>query len=132
MMTAWLLPLLAGTVTGVLSAFGIGGGSLLLIYLTAFASLDQHQAQGINLLYFLPAAAAALPSHQKNGLLEKKIILPAVLAGLVAAGLAAWVSNGLETGLLRKLFGLFLLYVGLTQLFRKDRQKDPDEKETTR
>lgn len=132
MMTAWLLPLLAGTVTGVLSAFGIGGGSLLLIYLTAFASLDQHQAQGINLLYFLPAAAAALPSHQKNGLLEKKVILPAVLAGLVAAGLAAWVSNGLETGLLRKLFGLFLLYVGLTQLFRKDRQKDPDEKKTTR
>ena len=132
MMTAWLLPLLAGTVTGVLSAFGIGGGSLLLIYLTAFASLYQHQAQGINLLYFLPAAAAALPSHQKNGLLEKKVILPAVLAGLVAAGLAAWVSNGLETGLLRKLFGLFLLYVGLTQLFRKDRQKDPDEKKTTR
>lgn len=132
MMTAWLLPLLAGTVTGVLSAFGIGGGSLLLIYLAAFASLDQHQAQGINLLYFLPAAAAALPSHQKNGLLEKKVILPAVLAGLVAAGLAAWVSNGLETGLLRKLFGLFLLYVGLTQLFRKDRQKDPDEKKTTR
>lgn len=132
MMTAWLLPLLAGTVTGVLSAFGIGGGSLLLIYLTAFASLDQHQAQGINLLYFLPAAAAALPSHQKNGLLEKRVILPAVLAGLVAAGLAAWVSNGLETGLLQKLFGLFLLYVGLTQLFRKDRQKDPDEKKTTR
>ena len=70
-MTAWLLPLLAGGVTGVLSAFGIGGGSLLLIYLTSFAALDQHQAQGINLLYFLPAAAAALPSHAKNGLLEQ-------------------------------------------------------------
>ena len=131
-MTAWLLPLLAGTITGVLSAFGIGGGSLLLIYLTAFASLDQHQAQGINLLYFLPAAAAALPSHQKNGLLEKKVILPAVLAGLAAAGVAAWVSNGLETGLLRKLFGLFLLYVGLTQLFRKDPPEKQGKQETTR
>ena len=74
-MMAWLLPLLAGGVTGVLSAFGIGGGSLLLIYLTSFAALDQHQAQGINLLYFLPAAAAALPSHAKNGLLEQRIIL---------------------------------------------------------
>lgn len=131
-MTSWLIPLLAGTATGILSAFGIGGGSLLLIYLTAFASLDQHQAQGINLLYFLPAAAAALPSHQKNGLLEKKVILPAVLAGLAAAGVAAWVSNGLETGLLRKLFGLFLLYVGLTQLFRKDPPKKQGKHETTR
>ena len=63
-MMGWLLSLAAGAVTGVLSAFGIGGGSLLLIYLTAFAALDQHQAQGINLLYFLPAAAAALAGDQ--------------------------------------------------------------------
>lgn len=81
-MMAWLLPLLAGGVTGVLSAFGIGGGSLLLIYLTSFAALDQHQAQGINLLYFLPAAAAALPSHAKNGLLEQRIISPGCGDGL--------------------------------------------------
>ena len=33
-MTAWLLPLLAGGVTGVLSAFGIGGGSLLQVLLS--------------------------------------------------------------------------------------------------
>ena len=130
-MTSWLIPLLAGTATGILSAFGIGGGSLLLIYLTAFAALDQHQAQGINLLYFLPAAAAALPSHPKNGLLEKQAILPAVLAGLAAAGLAAWVSNGLDTGLLRKLFGLFLLYVGLTQLLRRDKPADDSVKKRT-
>lgn len=80
-MTAWVIALLAGGATGILSAFGIGGGSLLLIYLTSFAALDQHQAQGINLLYFLPAAAAALPAHHKNGLLEKKAILPAIFAG---------------------------------------------------
>lgn len=130
-MTSWLIPLLAGTATGILSAFGIGGGSLLLIYLTAFAALDQHQAQGINLLYFLPAAAAALPSHHKNGLLEKQAILPAVLAGLAAAGLAAWISNGLDTGLLHKLFGLFLLYVGLTQLLRRDKPADDSAKKRT-
>ena len=103
------------------SAFGIGGGSLLLIYLTSFAALDQHQAQGINLLYFLPAAAAALPSHAKNGLLEQRIILPAVVTGLAAAGITAWLSNALDTSVLRKLFGLFLLYIGLTELFRKDK-----------
>lgn len=118
---SWLIPLVAGTVTGILSAFGIGGGSLLLIYLTTFAALDQHQAQGINLLYFLPAAAAALPAHHKNGLLAGKTILPAILAGLAGAGLAAWISTGLDTRLLRKLFGLFLLYIGLSELFRRDK-----------
>ena len=122
-----IIPLIAGAVTGVLSAFGIGGGSMLLIYLTAFAGMDQHQAQGINLLYFLPAAAAALPAHHKNGLLDKKSIIPAIVAGLAAAGLAAWISNGLETGMLRKLFGVFLLYIGLTQLFRKDQPAGEDD-----
>ncbi len=115
-----LIAFFAGTATGVLSAFGVGGGSLLLIYLTAFAGFDQQGAQGINLLYFLPAAAAALPAHRKNGLLDRRIILPAILAGLVTAGGAAWLSNGLDTGLLRKLFGVFLLYIGLTQLFARD------------
>ena len=71
-----LTAFLAGTATGVLSAFGVGGGSLLLIYLTAFAGFSQQAAQGINLLYFLPAAAAALPAHRKNGLLDRKTILP--------------------------------------------------------
>ena len=66
------------------------------------------------------AAAAALPAHHKNGLLEKKAILPAIFAGLAAAGLAAWISTGLDTRLLRKLFGLFLLYVGITQLVQRD------------
>ena len=62
---AWPISLLAGAVTGVLSGFGIGGGTLLLIYMTAFAGVPQNLAQGVNLLYFLPTAATALPAHIK-------------------------------------------------------------------
>ena len=67
----WLIPALAGAVTGVLSGFGVGGGTLLLIYMTAFAGVPQNLAQGVNLLYFLPTAATALPAHVKNGYIEK-------------------------------------------------------------
>lgn len=111
--------MLAGTATGILSGFGVGGGSLLLVYMTAFAGVPQHQAQGINLLYFLPAAAAALPAHFKNGFLAVPAVLPAVCGGLAAAALAAWISTGLDTWLLRKCFGLFLLYIGFAELARK-------------
>ena len=62
---AWPISLLAGAVTGVLSGFGIGGGTLLLIYMTAFAGVPQNLAQGVNLLYFLPTAATALPATSK-------------------------------------------------------------------
>lgn len=119
-MNNWLFAALAGTAAGVLSGFGVGGGTLLLIYLTAFAGMEQTQAQGINLLYFLPAAAAALPSHICNGYVEKKAAVPAILAGLVCTAAAAWAATALEVELLRKCFGVFLLYIGATELFRKN------------
>ena len=122
-MTDWLFPLLAGTVTGVLSGFGVGGGTLLLVYMTVFAGLDQHLAQGINLLYFLPAGLMALPAHWKNGYIKKPVLLPAIGAGLVLAALAAWVATTLDVGILRKCFGAFLLVIGAMELFGKTEGK---------
>lgn len=119
-MTDWLIPALAGAVTGILSGFGIGGGSLLLIYMTGFAGVPQDLAQGVNLLYFLPTAATALPSHFKNGCIETAALLPAVTAGLAGTALAAWAATSLDVELLRKCFGGFLLLVGLRELFRQE------------
>ena len=119
-MTDWLIAALAGAVTGVLSAFGMGGGSLLLIYMTSFAGLAQDLAQGINLVYFLPTAASALPAHFKNGYVEKKALLPAICAGLACSALAAWAATALDVELLRRCFGGFLIVIGLRELLRKD------------
>lgn len=118
-LNGYLIPFLAGTVTGILSGFGVGGGTLLLVYMTAFAGLDQRLAQGINLLYFIPAALLALPSHIKNGYIEKTVLIPAISAGLICAALAAWIATGLEVKLLRKLFGVFLVLIGARELFRR-------------
>ena len=123
-MSVWLLPFLAGAPTGIRSGFGVGGGTLLLIYMTAFAGLPQEQAQGINLLYFLPAAAASLPAHAKNGFLEKPVLLPAIAAGLLCAGLGAWTATGMDTALLRRLFGVFLLFIGVRELFAARTRRD--------
>ncbi len=118
-MTDWFIPALAGAVTGILSGFGIGGGSLLLIYMTNFAGVPQNLAQGVNLLYFLPTATTALPAHIKNGYIEKAALLPAIAAGLAGTALAAWAATSLDVELLRKCFGGFLLVIGLRELFRK-------------
>ena len=111
--------LLAGLATGILSGFGVGGGTLLLIYMTHLAGVPQNLAQGINLLYFLPTAALALPAHVKNGFVEKKVLLPAILSSLLTAALTSWAATALDVELLHRLFGYFLLYVGLSELFRK-------------
>lgn len=126
-MSGWLVPLLAGAATGVLSGFGVGGGSLLLIYMTSFAGLDQQLAQGINLLYFLPTAAAALPAHLKNGYICRPALKPAILAGLVGAALSAWAATALEVSLLRKCFGVFLLCIGVRELFSPAKKAQEEE-----
>lgn len=116
---SFFIALLAGLATGVLSGFGIGGGTLLLIYMTSFAHLDQNLAQGINLLYFLPTAATALLYHKKNGYLKKEAAWPAILCGLAGTAVAAWLATALDVDILRKCFGVFLLFVGVHELFRK-------------
>ena len=119
---SWLTALLAGAAAGVLSGFGVGGGTLLLIYMTAFAGVDQHLAQGINLLYFLPAGLMALPAHLKNGYVVKPVLLPAIGAGLALAALAAWAATALDVEVLRKCFGAFLIIAGAMELFGKARK----------
>lgn len=108
---------LAGLVMGVLSAWGIGGGSLLMVYMTGFAGIGQAAAQGINLIYFLPVSAGGLYSHIKNGLVDKKSAAAAICAGLVSAAAAAIFANMLDLNMLRRLFGAFLVLVGLRELF---------------
>ena len=118
-MMEWIIAALAGAVTGVLSGFGVGGGSLLLIYMTSFAGVPQTLAQGVNLVYFLPTAATALPAHFKSGYVEKKALLPAIAAGLACSALTAWAATALDVDILRKCFGGFLILIGLRELCRK-------------
>lgn len=118
-MTAWLLPLLAGFGTGILSAWGVGGGTLLLLVMTLFLGVDQTTAQGINLLYFLPTAGAGLLFHRKNGLLEKDVVKAAVPTGLAAAAAAAWLATAVDADVLRRPFGVFLLANGVMMLRKK-------------
>lgn len=120
-MSDWILPLAVGAATGVLSGFGVGGGTLLLVYMTACAGVEQRLAQGINLLYFLPAGLLALSAHVKNGFVEKPVLFPAVGAGLLCAAAAAWAATAMDVALLKKLFGGFLIAVGAMELF--DRKK---------
>ena len=108
---------LAGLVCGVLSGRGIGGGTLLMVWLTAIEGMAQTEAQGINLLYFLPTAAVSLYFHWKNKLLKFSVILPAVLTGILTAVPAALLARSMEVGMGKKLFGGFLLLVGIRELF---------------
>ena len=116
-MMKFLLPAVAGAATGVLTGAGVGGGTLLVLYLTAVAGLGQGEAQGINLLYFLATAPPALYYHLKNKRVAIKSGLWAAAAGCVFALLGAFLSQLTGENMLRKLFGCLWIFIGVKELF---------------
>ena len=124
----WLLAFLAGLLSGVISGFGIGGGTLLLLYLTFFAGFSQRAAQGLNLLYFLPTALAAVLLHSKNRLVDWRRALPAAIGGCLSAALFAYLSTRLQGDWLQKLFGAFLIVIAFLELrWHPNEKKNPPE-----
>ena len=123
-MLSWIFALVIGLLTGILSGFGIGGGTILMIYLTAFVAFPQKIAQGINLLYFIPTAAAALILHSKHHQLKWNAVLPAALCGCATAAGFSFLAMGMDLTLLRRLFGVFLLFTGISELKKKPKNAD--------
>lgn len=119
----------AGIGSGILGSMGMGGGGILILYLTLFAHLDQRTAQGINLLLFVPCAAVALISYAKKGLIRWKTALVFMALGLAGAALGTYLSGILETSFLRKAFGIMLAIAGIFQLFATPHE-NPSEIDT--
>lgn len=118
-----VIPIIIGLLSGVISGMGIGGGTILIPALAIFLSVDQHMAQGVNLLYFIPTAIVALIVHIKNKSINYKIAIPIVLLGIAGAVGGSFLATRMDATLLKRLFGSFLAAMGLYEIFKKDKQK---------
>ena len=122
-MKDWLLPLLCGFGAAVISAWGVGGGTLLLLVMTLFLGVDQRTAQGVNLLFFLPTALSALICHWKGGYLDRPTLKRAVPVAVPAALIGAWIATAVDVELLRRPFGIYLLLSGLSLILPPKQKK---------
>lgn len=116
MLESFPFSMVIGTLLGFLAGLGIGGGSLLILWLTIVLGIPQETARGINLLFFLPAAALSSCFRLRHGSLKLKQLLPAILAGCLCAVGGTFLSTILNLALLRKLFGFLLLATALREL----------------
>ena len=115
------LTLPVASMLGFLAGLGVGGGSLLMLWLTLVAGYDYTAARTVNLLFFLPSACIATLFHRKQGTVGIKKILPAIIAGCVAAAIFSYVGRQIDTALLKKIFGGLLLFTGVRELFYRPR-----------
>ncbi len=113
-----ILSVIIGLFSGVISGMGIGGGAILIPALIIIENINQQTAQGINLLYFLPTAVAALIIHIKNKNVEIKSALILAASGVVGAAAGAIAAGALGSDILRRMFGIFLALIGLYEIYK--------------
>ncbi len=122
MLNSFPVALAVATVLGFLAGLGIGGGSLLVLWLTLVVGMEHPYARILNLMFFIPSALITCLFRWKQGVLDYKKILPAILVGCIAAALSSWITRYLEIEILKKLFGGLLLFTGIRELFYKPKQ----------
>lgn len=114
--------LFVGLVLGFLAGLGIGGGSLLMLWLTLVLQVQYPTARAINLLFFLAAAGSVCLYRFKKGNFRFRAIFPAIIGGCISAAFFSWLGNQIDLDLLKKFFGILLLFTGLRELFYRPKK----------
>ncbi|MBQ7977608.1 MAG: sulfite exporter TauE/SafE family protein [Clostridia bacterium] len=128
----WYYLSLAGLFGGLVGGMGMGGGTLLIPILTMFLGVDQHLAQAINLLVFIPTGIIAVIIHAKNKLIDYKVFGIIIFPAMATAVGAALLVGKLESDLLKILFGVFLVLIGIFQLYQAIKASIDRKKKITR
>ncbi len=122
--------IIAGVLGGIVGGMGMGGGTLTIPILTIFLAYEQLNAQGVNLIAFLPMSVVALIIHAKNHLVAFKQTWLLALIGCGFSLIGALLANHISSVVLKKLFALFLIGLGIWQLVEMIKAHKADKKDT--
>lgn len=115
-----IFDILAGFFSGLTASMGLGGGFVLMIFLTAIKGYNQIYSQATNLMFFIPIAIFSSIFHIKNKLIEVKLLIFFIVFGIIGIIIGLLILSILPMDILRKCFSLLLLFYGLKELFHKN------------
>jgi len=122
MLNTFPVTIAVGMLLGFLAGLGVGGGSLLILWLTICLGTDYNTAKGINLLFFIPCAMCSLFFRIKHVSVPIKRLIPAMLCGCISAAGFSWLGWYMDLDLMKKLFGGVLILAGARELFYRPRK----------
>jgi len=114
-----MLVVLIGFFAGIIGGMGIGGGTILIPSLVFLIGTQQHTAQSVNLISFIPTAIVAIMIHLRHKSIEKELILKLILLGILGAIMGSLIAVSLDPQMLKKVFAGFLFTMGLYEIFSK-------------
>lgn len=110
--------IIAAFFTAVLSGMGVGGGGLLLIWLTLVSDTPQHTAQFLNLCFFIAASASSLTVHIQKRRIPFLAVALLASGGAVGSFFGVLTASATDPDALRVVLGAFLAISGIASLFR--------------
>ena len=111
-----MIEIIAGLLSGLIASMGLGGGAVLLIYLTLFEDMNQLTAQGMNLLFFIPIGLLSVIIYAFKKQIKWKTCILLSLSGLAGAAAGVWLSGYIGGEMLGKVFGGLLTIMGVFQI----------------
>ena len=123
-MTSFPIIFLSSLIAGFVSSLGLGGGGILVLYLSLFLGMSQTQAGGINLIFFLPIAVVSILIHLKNKRINYKLALKCAPFGIDGAIGGSLIAHQIDPTLIGKAFAIFVLILGIRELFSKNQKKE--------
>lgn len=112
-----LLEVVFGLIAGTVSGMGMGGGTILILLLSAFMNFDQHVAQATNLVFFIPTSIAAIIINFKQKNIDLKVARVISICGVIGAVVGAIVSDKIETQSLKRYFAIFILLIAVREIY---------------
>lgn len=122
--------ILIGVISGIISGFGMGGGTVLIFLLSFFCGIDQHIAQASNLVFFIPTSIVAIYVNIKNKNVDLKLVAIISICGVIGAIVGAIIAVKTDVSILRKFFGYFLAVVAAHEIYRLIKEYIKYKKET--
>lgn len=108
--------LIAGLLSGTFAGMGLGGGAVLIIYLSWFTDNPQLNNQGINLLFFIPIGLFAVIMYSLKKKIKWSKVLPLALTAIPGICAGVFISQILSDTVISKIFAVLLIIFGIFQI----------------
>ena len=109
--------ILIGIVSGIVSGTGMGGGTILIFLLSFILEIEQHTAQATNLIFFIPTSIVAIMVKLKNKNIDIKQAIIISIFGVLGAVIGANIAIYMDVKMLKKGFGIFLIFVTINEIY---------------
>ena len=109
--------IISGIIAGMFTGTGMGGGTVLILLLSVFSNLNQHSSQGVNLIFFILTTISAIIVNIKGKFIDFKLGFQIILYGIIGALIGSKIAINIDSGMLRKYFGIFLAIIAIYEIY---------------